>query len=503
MLSRATALTAVLTLLAGCGKSGPAVTQVDPSSPLGTVWGSVLDANGQTPLSGAKVTLAIGDKAQRSTTDSSGAFKFSGVPAGGGAAVTITMDGYTSATVSFAIPGQTGNFPAEGIGAYVGPILLFATTQTVHVQVVGYDGSLIDGANVTATESPSYVDLGSSGGNLGMASVSGTTSQGAADLAGLPDLVTLSLYAGNGVVVTVDPVDTNNDGVPDYLGATKSIPPGALAQQNGRTTITLPAPGGTTALGPIASNVGSIFHNGVPRYGDSMVGAGDPIRVVFNQPVAASTLLATVWDDQNNVVDASASATQGNIVEIAPQSQLTPGGEYYFRLQARAAGTGSGGYLTQVSGWFFVPVGNVQPSVANVQFFDLNGSGFLDAGDVLNITLDRAVGRDNGGNTSVHFFLNADLDGSGQIGDARGEAGSDQPILLGPVGPTTPGPFPGLVRTWTTSLPFVPPRGVTAPYAFGTNTDVAYVIDFAGSPNVLDPEGQPLQATQGQTKVTF
>ena len=134
---------------------------------------------------------------------------------------------------------------------------------------------------------------------------------------------------------------------------------------------------------------------------------------------------------------------------------------------------------------------------------DRNSSGFLDAGDRVEITLDRAVGRDDGNTVTLAFYLNADLDGSGQIGDSPGEAGNAQPIPLSPVSPGAPGPFPGLVRTWFTYLPTVFPVGGGAPYAFGTTTVVGYVIDFPGSAGVLDPEGQPLQKTQDQVTVAF
>ncbi len=135
-------------------------------------------------------------------------------------------------------------------------------------------------------------------------------------------------------------------------------------------------------------------------------------------------------------------------------------------------------------------------------FTDENSNTFLDAGDLISVVFDRAVGSDQGQPAGIYLYLNADLDGSGTVGDAPYEAGSDQPIVLTPVAPPV-GYFPGLVRTWRAYLPGVTPVAGATPYQFGPNTNVAYVIDFPGSPGVNDAQGQPQQADEGQFTVTF
>ena len=258
----------------------------------------------------------------------------------------------------------------------------------------------------------------------------------------------------------------------------------------GQVTLTLPPPGNNVSLKALASNVGSIFNNGRPRYGDSVVAATDPVRVIFNQPVDPATLVVTLVDDTGASVATASSVKQGNVVEVSPKTSLTPGGAYYVTLEARAAGLGAGGYRASLAGWFYVPAGNTAPVVASVVFKDVNSDGFLDAGDEADVVFDRAVGGDLGVGESVYFYINADLDGSGPIGDAPFEAGSGTPINLMPMPPPV-GPFPGLVRTYRLTLPFVAPVGTATPYQFGPNTKFAYVIDFPGSPRVPRPRGPP------------
>lgn len=486
-------------LVAACGgKSGPAQTQVVPSTPTGTVWGEVVDASGQTPLSGVSVSLAVGESAMTAKTGTDGTFKFTNVPAGGRAAVTLTMKGYTQATVAFNVPATAGNFPVDGSGAYVGPIALFPATGVLHVQVVGYDGTLIDGAAVTATAGPAYVNLGGPG-NQGMVTVSGKTSGGTVDLSGLQDLETLSHYGNPTVQVMVAPVSASGGGGLAYLGQSVIQDAASLAQAGGEIIVTLPAPGGSTPLQAISSNVGSIFDGGRPQYGNSMVAAAGPVRVVYNQPVDPATVVPTVQDDSGKAIPVTAKVTQGNVVEVTANSNFTAGGAYWFQLRARAAGTGSGSYVTSVAGWFFVPVNDTKPTVASVTFIDNNANGLLDAPDAIRIDFDRAIGGDGNNQVDLDFYLNVDLDNSGKIGDAPFEAGSGMPLLLRPIQPPV-GASLGLVRDYVVQLAYVPP---SVGYSFTTNTNVSYVIDYPAAAGAYDAQGQPLQETQAQAKVTF
>lgn len=516
MVFRRLPLTALLGLALACGggtpaptDAGPAVSRVDPSSPLGTVWGSVFDASNQAPLAGASVSLSVSGQAMQAQTDAEGSFVFVDVPAGGDAAVTITMDGYTRATASFWVPGETGNFPADGIGAYVGPISLFPTTGTLTVQVVGRDGYLVQGAQAQASVRAAYVDEGRSGQPTGFVTATATTADGIATFTGLPSLEALALY-GAQVTVLVSPVDVNADGIIDYVGTSDRRDASWLVTHGGRYTLTLDPPGETSALAPIAGNVGSLFNNGVPRPGDSVVAAGEPVRVVFNQPLDPASVITNIFEeDGETAVGASASVQNGNVLLVTPTSALQPGQKYFVSISALAQGTVSGNQRVQLAGAFFVPAtgSSIEVVPNELVMLDRDGNGLLSPGDVVELTLTSAIGLGEGQvGASVWFpgYFNSDLDGTG-AGDSLGEWGSGRPFHVEAMETVPPSPF--RVTGFTRHFRFVMPSVGAVPYGFTPQTTIPYAFHLDGSEpgyrTLLTPAGAPTPRVEGNFTVTL
>jgi len=488
-------LLSVISLVsAACGSKapvGPDLTKVEPSEVTGTVWGEVLDANTNLPLEGVTVSLAIGGNSSEQSSDAAGSFSFASVPAGGQAGVTLTKDGYSRVTLMVSIPGNTGNFPTSGIGAFVGPVALFPLTGSIDVQVVGFDGLPIDAASGQATTTLAYVVAGNPEGRV---SSSASSSNGMMRFTGLPSLAAITQWGGV-ISVAVSPVDTNGDGIIDYQGVVDSRTGAWLLTHGGRLTIELPPVGGNDILYPIASSVGSLLTGGIARAGDSVVGLNGPVRVVYNQLVDQRTLVAAIFDDEGKIeIDSNAEVRDGNIVVVTPNAPFNEGREYHIIVDVRAAGTTStGGHSRRTGPFFSTPIVGDPQIGPNYTMTDVNGNSVLDATDTIEIRLNQVLGLGEG-NTSgwFPFYFNDDLDGSGIKGDSIGEWESGMPIMAisNEPAPDAPFTFSGYTRVFLVRMPF-------SKFAYSISQNIAkpIIMNFSGNEggylHVTDPEGRP------------
>ncbi len=490
--------------LVGCGSppappEGPSVSRVDPTTVTGTVWGEVLDALTGAPLEGATVSLAAGETATTTTTDASGTFHFSGVPAGGNVGVTITKEGFTRATTQVYVSASAGNFPTEGAGAFAGSISLFPTDSALTVRVLGYDGQAIDGATVRVTINGAYV-LGSN--VRGRYSRSGVTAGGIATIPGI-----LNLLAASDFNLTFDilaePVDRDGDGLPEYLGQAVTYPAEALVAQGGTVVIRLDPFGGDQPLVVVGTNVNSLI-NGVPAPGDSVVPVNGEIRIVYNQPVEPQSVQAIAFlYDGRTPFPVSSRVENGYTVVISPAMPYDPGREYHLRVQASALASSQFNPVSRAYGAYFSEPASSEVRVSRAITIDSNANGVLDAGDRVELQLSQVVGRGLG-DLLIRFplYFNVDFDGSGTVGDARGELNSGLPIRAesnetipaGPFGPS------GFTRDYAFTMP-------AGSYSYAPNINLPYILDLGASMSpayepLLDPSGRPVATPSNPETLT-
>ena len=217
------------------------VSVIAPSTPVGNISGTVLDADGA-PLANAVVTSSL-DPTKPAKTDSTGHFAFTNQPAGSAVGLTISLAGYTTATLQTTIPSAAGNVPIDNATAFVGPVRLFATTGSLNVTVVGFDGKLLS-PNAVLQISPAYT-LDSTGGGGGNVVVHATGANGLIGFTDIPDLGELARLTGSAagyLSLAIEPLDANSDGTIDYGGATLDISAADALASPGSLSVVLPPP---------------------------------------------------------------------------------------------------------------------------------------------------------------------------------------------------------------------------------------------------------------------
>jgi hypothetical protein len=510
-----------LLLAAACGgepvepDTGPSVTRVDPSSPRGTVWGAVVAARDHSPLSGATVILSAAEEIHGTQTDADGLFVFEDVPAGGEVGVTISLDGHTRATLRVMVPGEAGDFPAEGIGAFVGPVALFPLDGTVTIQLVGYDGRPVDGAEADASVRAAWVDLDGGTRLAGLVATTATSASGTLSFSGLPNLSALAHYDAS-LTFTIGPVV--DDGVVRYLGAVETRAASWLVSRGGQFSVTLDPPGEDAPLDPIGSNVGSLLNGGLPRSGDSVIGVNEAIRVAFNQPVDARTLEARVFDHSGeNYHPSTAQVENGNVVRIAPDGETYVSGRgYRVTLSVHATGTTHASNRVDLVGNFYATPQDQEVKVVNVTMDDVDTSGTLNAGDEVRLELSQSIGRGDGeAGYMFPVYFNLDLNQSGSVGDGPGELGSDEPIWAYEDEPSPPAPLVhgGFTRYFVFTMPNVPNVNYdpidnpgAAPYAFTPGVGIDFRIDLSSGMagyRLMDPRGKPVSTPSALESATI
>jgi hypothetical protein len=125
--------------------SPDSVSQVAPSTPVGTVSGQVLTTDFK-PLDGVNVTVIIGGASDSDTnvfkavTDNEGVWSVKNVPAAAVAQVTLTKMAYATGRMQITVPGNAGNFPVNNGNGNIGTVLLTHLDGTYRFQVVTAGG---------------------------------------------------------------------------------------------------------------------------------------------------------------------------------------------------------------------------------------------------------------------------------------------------------------------------------------------------------------------------
>ncbi|MFB1482413.1 carboxypeptidase-like regulatory domain-containing protein [Corallococcus sp. RDP092CA] len=368
-------LMAVLPLLAwGCGDATDAdndgvadgirepnnVSVVVPSTPKGTVSGQVLTTTLQ-PLADVTVAMTIGSQptGKSATTDPSGNFVMTDVPAGAQVLLTFSKAGYSTLRATSTVPSAAGTVPINNGNASFGPVTLTQLNSSLSVTVVTPQGRPAVGAKgVLEVDRAGSVILSNYDSVASVVSkvyVEATAdSNGILTFTGVPSGVELARLNGT-YNLWIAPMDSNGDGVVDTGGYVKSYSGGSIVGTQATTLAQLAysKPTGAGALTIEGGNVASL--KGIAEVDPlrNLVRPGEPIYVYFNQPVQPGSLLVRLTDEYaKESLPVTASVNVGGYsATITPASGIVQEGkEYNIFVRAVAA---EGGTNYSRTGFFF------------------------------------------------------------------------------------------------------------------------------------------------------
>lgn len=436
------ALLAMALVASGCGHE---VTGVAAPTPKGRITGKVLDLYGQA-LAGVEIRASNG---ATTTTANAGGFALENVTAGSTVGLTFRLSGYALAYATAEVPASADNFPLVGGEVFVGPIRLEPTTGELILNVVGYDGLAVAKLAGTLGVTPRHLDFSGTGTvdpGVGNIAVQATGQDGVLKFAGIPkveDLASLeSINLQAHYSVYVAPV-LNDDGTLRYGGATASFTALTLLTEPWTRTLVLPAPEAKLPVQVVAASIANLL--GAPSRGrDNLAGKAGPISVVFNQRISPDDLSVEIRDDSS---DSAASARLplatemspiGNQLRIAlaPGATFTDGMKYQLILQAHSADDPSAAphaiNAPLFGGSADTNSSSRGPGNIAVSYVESTspGDGKLGAGERLEITFERYLGRGEFAAFKVPVYFDYDLDGNGSAGNALGETGSGRPLCL-------------------------------------------------------------------------
>lgn len=321
--------------LAGCGSEEQKIDEslrVDNTEPLGSVGGVVLNGVTEAPIvGGVEVTvIAGGHEPFTVTTDADGRFLVQEVPASGNVVVLLEAEGFLPTRLTGELDGEAGNFPVGNATLSIGPIGLVPATGTVSVRIVGENGDVIPDISLTGTTFVRYMDL-SNGERMerGQVTVSATSNQaGLATFSGLPDFAGLGAEVNDTMMVTVPPVDYNDDGIYEYPGTTVWL--NGLRTGGPERLITLNS-GYATNLTVLSSTIAALEGmGGVP----STVPVNGPIYVLFNLPINEASLYVRVMDEFGENTMQVNTSVDGQLLTIDFPTALQAGAEYNMQIHA-------------------------------------------------------------------------------------------------------------------------------------------------------------------------
>ncbi|NRD45844.1 carboxypeptidase-like regulatory domain-containing protein [Corallococcus exiguus] len=496
------------------------VSVVVPSTPKGTVSGQVLSTTLQ-PIADVAVAMTIGSQptGKSVTTDASGNFVMTDVPAGAQVLLTFSKSGFSTLRATSTVPSSAGNVPINNGNASFGPVTLTQLNGSLAVTVVTPQGRPAVGAKAVLE-----VDKAGSVILSNYDSVSSVVSKvyveatadanGILTFNGIPSGIELARLNGT-YNLWIAPMDTNGDGVVDTGGYTKSYSGGSIVGSQATTLAQLnfSKPSGVGALNIEGGNVSSLKGAAETDPLRNLVRPGEPIYVYFNQPVQPGSVFVRLTDEYAkeslpvtasvNVGGYSATITPGNGI-------VQEGKEYNIFVRAVAA---EGGSNYSRTGFFF---GGDQSAPRAITIAELRYqetslppaatatqlNQFEDVFVNFSSPIAKQVGQ------SVQVFFNADIDNNGTVGgNSFGEVGnySGQGFPLDIAEPTKP------VRTRTPAeLPVfgITPSGYSTRYFFNYTGSVALnpsqvrlVVSFSNLAPVLGTNdvyesiwGQPINA---------
>lgn len=398
----------------GVEDGDPTTTVIAPSNPLGTITGLVLNATTGEPFpEGRKVTVhltagalgggSIGE--DQTIEDGSGRFRFSDVPAGVGVSLEFEAENCARAFSLVQLDATAGNFPTDNAHAFVGPIELVELSGSLVAQVLAPDGQPLANADVYLDTDFSFFDNGTASGRLHAAAA--TNGDGLATFSTIPDAAVLASRIGaRQFVLTVPPLDTNDDGIANYTGTTRALSVATVALLASPVVLVLGYPTGSQPVHVVASNVADLVNPGgtsplpvpTPSVVPKQSGA---VTIAFNQPIDQAAFLFKLVGELGGapIPVTPAFNGYGNIVTVPLQDApgVNAGQEYNLFIEARPAQLGGGGAYRGAVAFFITPA-ETDVKVNSFEHDENSGDGLINAGDFIMFKLNVPVGarRDDG-----------------------------------------------------------------------------------------------------------
>ncbi len=498
------------------------ISQVAPSTPVGTISGVVINA-ANVGLEGVQVVMVLGNgadatKTYKTTTNTEGAYSFKDVPGGSAAQLLFSKTGYSNARLGGAVPGNAGNFPINNGNGNAGVLTLVQLNGTFKLHVYTSQGRAAKGAKalleVKQTAFQTVADVyGTACGNF---SGSGEVDEnGLLTFTGTPDVAELSRIASSTLfTVTIGALDENNDGRPDVLGTVQPYSASGLFTNPDRT-IFLPDARTTAALAISATNLESFNQSFSPPYRNA-VQAADTINIVFNQPITQvldTRLVKVVQEDCATVVPVSVTQRAPNVISIAPATAWTLGSRY--NIIVRATGLDSG-ITTDFIGYFFAidataprPLG-ASAAFQVKKFAGNTMSGAYQPNDQLFVVFDAPITYQSGPQalTYAAFDLNNDnavggMLGFGEVGGPEGSgvaiSMAEQTVASDPTKGTFTCKQSGYSSRWRASLVGFPSTNFIPS---GTQLRVSFAKEQQSSDTYQTAWGAPVAPNCGASAPT-
>ncbi|MGE6757114.1 carboxypeptidase-like regulatory domain-containing protein [Corallococcus interemptor] len=336
------------------------VSVVVPSTPKGTVSGQVLSTTLQ-PIADVQVAMTIGSQptGKSATTDASGNFVMTDVPAGAQVLLTFSKSGYSTLRATSTVPSSAGTVPINNGNASFGPVTLTQLNGSLSVNVVTPQGRPAVGAKgVLEVDKAGSVILSNydqANSVVSKVYVEATAdANGVMTFNGIPAGIELARLNGS-YNLWIAPMDSNGDGVVDTGGYSHSYSGSTIVttQSTYLAQLNYSKPTGTGNLAVAGSNVGSLRSLVETDPLRNMVRPGEPIYVYFNQPVQPGSLLVRLTDEYaKESLPVTASVNVGGYsATINPAGGIVQEGKEY-NIFVRAVAAEGGSNFSQ-TGFFF------------------------------------------------------------------------------------------------------------------------------------------------------
>lgn len=399
--------------LAACGGDQEVrhdgTTTPKPTEVKGSLTGRVLDPFRQ-PIPNASVKIDVGSEVRSFPVGDGGYFAVRNLPAGGSLDVRIVAEGYTMARFQADIPAEAGDYPQKGISVDVGDIHLLPRTETLEFPVINEAGQRLRVENAMCGFGPAWIwDEMPVDGIFLAAEVD----EGVIRCPGLPPTSLLRSYSGV-VVISFPAQDLDGDGFAEYAGANMHFEGSRLATE-GMPTIFME----NIALDivVVASNTPDLLSAGTMP----ALPSDDPVEIVFSVPVVALDVQVAELAGEESV-EATAEV-DGATLRIRPKDGWKKGQGYRYNVAVHPVGFPSH-VLVKGTTFYVESSGTI---TASATFDDWNDDQQAAIGEPIDLHFSEYIHVPLAPEP-VDIQFNADLDMSGEIGDADYELGS--PVRL-------------------------------------------------------------------------
>lgn len=423
----------VLTALAlafGCGDDEPVQQEgtfrSKPSRVVGAVTGRVLDPLDQ-PMAEATVRLALPGGERIARTDPLGFFRFRDVPVPASLLVRVEKADFTRAFAHVEIEAEAGDYPQGDEAHDVGDIVLFPLGDDIVIPV--RTASQIDVKVVGAhcAYRPTFVVRHPEYDPSSPISLPAESAPGVLRCKGAPRLDMWSAFDGT-VEILVPAQDLDGDGVLDHLGQARTLAARELYTAQIEPIVLEPRRTPGAPLNVVSANV-SVVDHWEPVEPMHTLGAEEPAEVVFDLPAETHA----IWVEEGGGIWWSRVEVEWEVEEKRLRFWKPGGWKRGLRYSAVIYLSPKGSHeVLWIESYFQVESsGEIE---ARAHFVDVGGTGTAPANQMIWLRFSEVVSSLGSGSISVQ--VDADLDGSGEIGDAPYERGSEtsQSFLVFPFG---------------------------------------------------------------------